>query len=168
MTALNRDIKLKQNGQGYILAIGKKEVRLSYDETEDLFCVLLKGLPCVENGIELAWEHRHKPRIKLIGYYGVDENDEISVCNWIGEVRILNKVAFRTHRFKPKEEVIRVLREEYGENTPIVKEEIYEASRKTAENELVYKQAEAYCRANDITMAELWAEIQREKKKGEL
>lgn len=168
MTALNRDIKLKQNGQGYILAIGKREDRLSHDEVEDLFCVLLKGLPCVDNGVELAWEHRHKPRIHLIGYYGITEEDEIEVCNWIGEVRILNTVAYRTHRFQSKEEVIRELRAEYGERTPIEKEEVYEASRKHAEDKLIYKQAEAYCKAKGISMAELWAEIREEKRKSEL
>ena len=168
-TLKEKDVTVKTNGQGYILTIGKREPeKLSPYEAEELFCQLLKTLPGIQERIALAWDQRHDPWIKLIGYYGLGEGDELVINRWKGEVYVGEELTFYTAGFMQKDEVVKVLREMYGKELIVRKEVSYEASRKMAVKEKVLKQATAYAKSKGVTLEDLWAEVAKLKGAGQL
>ena len=162
-----RDITVKMNGVGFIVEIGDRSERLMPVEAESLFEQLLKTLPGISNRVELAWNHRHDPWIKLIGYYAL-EGDEIKVKNWKGEVYICGERAFYTKGFMEKDEAADELRRLYGKDLLVRKEEVYEVSKKKAEEQLTIKKATEYAAANGMTLDELWKEAMNKRKAGEI
>lgn len=155
-----RDVMVKKNGVGFIVQVGERSEGLSPYEAELLMTELFKRLPHVPERIALAWDVRHEPWIKLIGMYGI-EGDEVVVNRWIAEVWFDETCSFRV---KPRERRELALEEAcslYGRDLVVKEEVIYEPTRKVAEEKLVWKKAEEFCKANNMTMAELMKEAAR-------
>jgi hypothetical protein len=78
-------------------------------ETETLVSLLIKVLPFVDNRIELAWNVRHKPRLRLLSTwtgYVEDGQPTIRADTWTVEIVLMERIIHQCSMFKDREHAI--------------------------------------------------------------
>ena len=158
-TAALKQIRVLRNGRGWVLETGKSKERINLVQVNALMESILKTHPAVPRGIDLAWNNRHGPKAQIYSVYGV-VGREVKVTEYRIEVLILDEVAGRVKNYPSVELVIAGLTEAWGDDVDVLPE--FEAdlvSKKLAENELVFLQAEDYCKEQGITIQELFSQI---------
>lgn len=158
-----RDIDVKPNGLGYIVQLGSKTEKLTPYEAEQLFESLLKTLPGIVDGVELAWRQRNEPIIQVRAFYGVSENNEIVLNRYIAEAMLHGKAIARQPVHSSYEAAVTAMRKSFGRALRAEPAQVFEASRKIAEQQRTMKLAAEYCKSRGITMDELWKLVNQEK-----
>lgn len=154
----DRDVRLKLNGEGYVLSIQEETFKLTPGEARSLLTTLLHTMPEVPDGVNIAHEIRCGPRLIIERHWSARE-DTISQNKFRAVVYVMNRKVDRTALCDSPEEARALASERYGKDLTIAATMDAPGARQAATKRANKWLIESFISRNDMTVPELFQAI---------
>ena len=158
LTANEKDVYIRKNGIGYVLAWGDEEKRVTPGEALGLLTSLLHTLPDIPNGVELAALISYGPRVTIRRLWSHHRNT-VKQDRFQAFIYVKNNLVHRCDSCSSPESALALASHDYDRPLEISKIETAPGSKEVAERKALAWIIEDYVRRKGTTVPELYKAI---------